>query len=535
MSWQRLVSAVRWVPGPWSPPGQRPRPARLGVAEHERTVDDGRVLGVGERDPDDVDAEERAVGVLGRRLVRAARHLLARADGAGARAVDVDVALVVGVGDHGVGVRPAAGLHRRDLPRHAHVADVEDADAAEALVAHGLGHPLQAAVEPPAGLLDRHDQQVADHRHVALPAGADHRADEGGRRGDLDAVGVEAVVAAHEDLVAGEREVAVAEVEEAAPRGAVLFLFGLLGGRLRIVAFVGAGALLGVLGLLGVVTGLGRLRCLGHRLRVRPDRHGPPRRVVRIVEPLGHRPRRHQRHVPQRLLGVLEAGREPDPRVGRQPRHHRVHAVDLGRLVGDDVRREPEEHRVLRRAGLAQQVLDHGDGAAVVLDHQLEEEPVERRALRLGEARHLVGRQHAGHRLEALGVVRVDGGDVLAALAQPVLHHLDLVFLRELDAPRRRPHGVAGGARVEQRGHLEGLGVVRDHALHEPHVGLGEPDAREVGGLGGRDGPARLAGRPRLHDGGLRRSGRRAERQERRAGREGGEKPRASEMLSGHG
>ena len=27
MSWQRLVSAVLWVPGPWSPPGQRP-PAR---------------------------------------------------------------------------------------------------------------------------------------------------------------------------------------------------------------------------------------------------------------------------------------------------------------------------------------------------------------------------------------------------------------------------------------------------------------------------------------------------------------------------
>ena len=138
------------------------------------------------------------------------------------------------------------------------------------------------------------------------------------------------------------------------------------------------------------------------------------------------------------------------------------------------------------------------------LIHQLEEEPVERDALRPGEARHLVGRQHPRHGLEALGVVRVDGGDVLAALAQPVLHHLDLVLLRELDAPGGRPHGVAGRVRVEQRGHLEGLGVVRDHALHEPHVGLGEPDAREVGGLGGRDGPARLAGRARLHDGGLR-------------------------------
>ena len=35
----------------------------------------------------------------------------------------------------------------------------------------------------------------------------------------------------------------------------------------------------------------------------------------------------------------------------------------------------PKSTESLRRAGLAQQVLDHGDGAAVVLDHQLEEEP----------------------------------------------------------------------------------------------------------------------------------------------------------------
>ena len=283
MSWQRLVSAVSLgarsvvAAGP-----EAPGPPRLGVAEHERTVDDGRVLGVGQRDLDDVDAEERAVGVLGRRLVRAARHLLGRADPGGPRAVDVDVAGVVGVGDDGVGVRPPAGLHRRDLPRHAHVGDVEDADAAEPLLAHRLGHPLQAAVEPPAGLLDRHDEQVADHRDVALAAGADHRADEGGRGGDLDAVGVEAVVAAHEDLVAGEREVGVAEAEEAAALGAVRFVvlvrFRFLG-RLCRLAFLGVGALAllgaladlrGALALFGVVTGLFRFGRLGLRLGVRP-------------------------------------------------------------------------------------------------------------------------------------------------------------------------------------------------------------------------------------------------------------------------
>ena len=88
---------------------------------------------------------------------------------------------------------------------------------------------------------------------------------------------------------------------------------------------------------------------------------------------------------------------------------------------------------------------------------------------------------------------------------------------------------------VEQPGHLEGLGVVRDHALHEHHVRLGEPNAGEVGGLGGRDRPARLAGRARLHDGGLRQARRRTERQERHAGREGRGEQRVKGILSGHG
>ena len=179
MSWQRLVSALRCVPGPWSPPGHRPPAAPVsGFREHLGPADDGRLFRAPEGDADDVDAEERGVRVLGRRLVRAAFELFAGADRAGPRPVDVDVALVIGVGDDGVGVRPPAGLHRRDLPRHAHVADVEDPDAAEPLVAHRLRDPLQAAVEPPAGLLDRHDQQVADHGDVTLPPGADHRGDE---------------------------------------------------------------------------------------------------------------------------------------------------------------------------------------------------------------------------------------------------------------------------------------------------------------------------------------------------------------------
>ena len=86
--------------------------------------------------------------------------------------------------------------------------------------------------------------------------------------------------------------------------------------------------------------------------------------------------------------------------------------------------------------------------------------------------------------------------DRLPAGPQPRLHHLDLVVLRELDALREAPHGVAGGPLGDERGHLERLRVVRDHPLHELDVAVREPDAGEIGGRGGRDLPARLPGAP---------------------------------------
>ena len=67
-----------------------------------------------------------------------------------------------------MGVRAAAGLDRTHLDRPPQVTDVEDPEPAKALGARVLGHPLEPAVEPPARLLDRHDQQVADDRDVAL-------------------------------------------------------------------------------------------------------------------------------------------------------------------------------------------------------------------------------------------------------------------------------------------------------------------------------------------------------------------------------
>ena len=287
---------------------------------------------------------------------------------------------------------------------------------------------------------------------------------------------------------------------------------------------------------LGVLVGLFRRgrRRLG-RIGLRLDRHGPPRRIAGVVEALGLRPRRDQRHVPQRLAGVLEAGRKPHPRVGRQLREHRVHAVDLRRLVGRDVGSECEELRVLRRAALLEKVLHHGQGAAVVLDHQFEKQPVERAPPRRGEPLHLLAGQHARHRLPARRMVRVVRRDRLPARPQPLPHHRDLVFLGERDALRQPPHRATVGPGVEERGHLERLGVVGDHALHELHVRVGEPDAGEVGSLGGRDHPARLAGGARLDDRRLRSTFERAERQKRQTDPADRGGQRVTEVLQGHG
>ena len=129
----------------------------------------------------------------------------------GAGDVHVDVGGVVRVGHHRVGVRAAAGLHGRHLYRVGHVADVEDAHALEA----GADGRVRAAVDPGPGLLDRHEQQVAVHRHVALPAGADDAGDDrrAGRVRNVE--DVEPVEVAHERVVATEREVRGDEAEVA--------------------------------------------------------------------------------------------------------------------------------------------------------------------------------------------------------------------------------------------------------------------------------------------------------------------------------
>src|SRR5258708_30910277 len=64
---------------------------------------------------------------------------------------------------------------------------------------------------------------------------------------------------------------------------------------------------------------------------------------------------------------------------------HAAHAVDLGGLVGVHVGSESEDRAVFRGAGGGEQLGDHRERAAVVLNHEREEEAVELLAPRGGQ------------------------------------------------------------------------------------------------------------------------------------------------------
>ena len=54
------------------------------------------------------------------------------------------------------------------------IGHVEDANAAESLGAHGVGHALRSAVQPAARLLDGHEHQVPVDGEIALTTRANH-------------------------------------------------------------------------------------------------------------------------------------------------------------------------------------------------------------------------------------------------------------------------------------------------------------------------------------------------------------------------
>ena len=227
-------------------------------------------------------------GIRLRLLAGTAGQLLGGPDRARAGSIDVDVGLVVRIGDKRVSVRPAARLDGGDLLRFADVRDVEDANAAEPFGVHRRLDAGVAAVDAASRLLDRHEQQVSVDRDVTLAAGTHHRGHQLRLARILDGVGVETVEIAGEEPIARERDVRVGEVQAkgAAPTG-----------RWR-RRWLGSG-----------LTGcwrrrllLGRRHCTGWRLR--------------IEKTFGLGQVDDELHVPGGDAGVAKARLQADARIG---------------------------------------------------------------------------------------------------------------------------------------------------------------------------------------------------------------------------
>src|SRR5204863_8998494 len=129
---------------------------------------DGRLLRVSERHLDDLDPEQRGIRVLVRGQLRAPRQLGGRAHPRRPGDVDVHVLLVVGIFDHGVRVRPAAGLYVADVFRVGDVGEVEDADPAQPQRADRVMHAFRAAVEPAGVRLSRAEGEALVDGDVRL-------------------------------------------------------------------------------------------------------------------------------------------------------------------------------------------------------------------------------------------------------------------------------------------------------------------------------------------------------------------------------
>src|SRR5687767_10633500 len=116
---------------------------------------------------------------------------------------------IVRIGQQRVRMRSAARLHGGYLFRLSDISDVEDTDATETLAADVRLNTLGAAVKPATRLLDRHEQQVAANRHVALAAGAHDGRELPWLPRGLDIVDIEPMEIADEDLTLAECEIGI--------------------------------------------------------------------------------------------------------------------------------------------------------------------------------------------------------------------------------------------------------------------------------------------------------------------------------------
>ena len=448
-------------------------PAGFVVGEDARTVHDARRTRIRHRDLDHVDGEQGGV-LIARQPLHAAFQLFGRAHRAGAGIVDHDPLVIAG--HDRMGVRTPAGLHLAHLTRRARIGDVENAQPAEALLAHLLVNALASAIDARARVLDRQQEQIAHDGRIALPARTHDRADQPGRL-PFDIVEIEAVIIAHRHEVAGEGEVGVGEAQEgralaiAAPRR-ILVLFALFSLRFGLV---------------------------GRQFRRQAGR------ILRVEKAGGLGQAGHELEIGDRLLSVAEAAREAGARIAGQVGERIVHAADLGALFAAHVVDEIEQERIVSRAARVQEIVHHLHRAFMVRDHQLEEETIEGEAFGRFQLRHFFRRRHPDHALMAAMMhgVRIGRriGRLLAALQKPAAHEGDFVGLGGVDAVGGGRDRAGIGARLDQPGHLNRLEMVQDHRLHEAHVGLRVPIVGDLDRLFRGERARRFARRARLDDG----------------------------------
>ena len=189
----------------------------------------------------------------------------------------------------------------------------------------GGGDALDAAVDAAARLLDRHEQQVAVNRDVALAARADDRGHQLRPARVLDVVDVEAVEVADEQFVPRNARSELAKSRPLPPLAPPASA-GVAGGGAGCAAagFAGAGA--------GAGVGLRRRGRLATAASV-----GARRRPALWIEEAGRlRHVRDELHVPRRNAGVLEPGFRPTRGSLGSP---------CGRRLIAPWRRQPRSHR----------------------------------------------------------------------------------------------------------------------------------------------------------------------------------------------
>ena len=234
------------------------------------------------------------------------------------------------------------------------------------------------------------------------------------------------------------------------------------------------------------------------------DQGRQPGRVLRVEESGRSWQRACELHIHDYLARIIDSRGEPGTGVIRQRYEQHIHALDLGALVVGDTRSEFEQHRVVRGTGLLHEFCDHCYCAFVMRDHQAQEQFVEGRAFGGRKLCHLLGGRHAGHLVRRVhGVVRGRFGYVLATIAQPSLHELDFILLRDVNAAGDIQQLLAVRAIGCERRHFQGLVMVRNHVLHEPGIigrvaGIGDLDR-----LVGAEFARRFARRARVNDGRL--------------------------------